>query len=148
MNYHFGFDSQKKNYKWQNIPFADISVLSEANLTCENSETPNREQLFFFLKKLVAVLITFKLSSGVHNVIQCCTLIVGFISGIAAPQMCSPSKIMKVGFKKQPFKDLEMVLRAYANEETFIQKFQLKPRKNSERLFLPNSTRQKLLRLI
>lgn len=69
--------------------------------------------------------------------------------------MCSPSKIMKVVFKKQPFKNLEMVLRANANEETFIQNFQLKPHKNSERLqylnqdpFLPNSARQKLLRLI
>lgn len=41
---------------------------------------------------------------------------------------------MKVVFKKQPFKDLEMILRAFAKEEIFIQKFQLKPNKSSERL--------------
>lgn len=69
--------------KWQSIPFADISVLSKANWPVKIQRLQIGSN-FFLKKKNVVVLITFKMSSDVHSVIQCYTLIGGSVSGIAA----------------------------------------------------------------
>lgn len=80
------------------ISFAGTSTLFEANLTCENSEIPNREWLF------KDNLVLFSLNLKCHQEcttwkIQCYKLIVVSMSGITAwgaPHMWSTTKMIKI----------------------------------------------------